>query len=73
MSIEIASIIYHDFMFSLYIILIFAQISHWGNVEWHHEYSKHDLQARLSAAMLFVYLNSHSVTSRLKNDAPNVS
>lgn len=49
------------------------QISHWGNVEWHHEYSKHDLQARLSAAMLFVYLNSHSVTSRLKNDAPNVS
>ncbi|XP_029160585.1 ATP synthase mitochondrial F1 complex assembly factor 2 [Nylanderia fulva] len=49
------------------------QISHWGNVEWHHEYSKHDLQARLSAAMLFVYLNSHSATSRLKNDAPNVS
>ncbi|XP_077271866.1 ATP synthase mitochondrial F1 complex assembly factor 2 homolog l(2)k14505 [Temnothorax americanus] len=49
------------------------QISHWGNVEWHHEYSKQDLQARLSAAMLFVYLNSHSATSRLKNDAPNVS
>ncbi|XP_011154831.1 ATP synthase mitochondrial F1 complex assembly factor 2 isoform X3 [Harpegnathos saltator] len=49
------------------------QISHWGNVEWHHEYSKHDLQARLSAAMLFVYLNSHSATSRPKNDAPDVS
>lgn len=49
------------------------QISHWGNVEWHHEYSKQDLQARLSAAMLFVYLNSHSATSRPKNDAPNVS
>ncbi|XP_011167731.1 ATP synthase mitochondrial F1 complex assembly factor 2 isoform X2 [Solenopsis invicta] len=47
------------------------QISHWGNVEWHHEYSKQDLQARLSAAMLFVYLNSHSATSRPKNDAPN--
>ncbi|XP_014470815.1 PREDICTED: ATP synthase mitochondrial F1 complex assembly factor 2 [Dinoponera quadriceps] len=49
------------------------QISHWGNVEWHHEYSKHDLQARVAAAMLFVYLNSHSATSRLKNDAPDVS
>ncbi|XP_071557124.1 ATP synthase mitochondrial F1 complex assembly factor 2 isoform X2 [Temnothorax nylanderi] len=49
------------------------QISHWGNVEWHHEYSKQDLQARLSAAMLFVYLNSHSATSRPKNDAPNKS
>ncbi|RLU18489.1 hypothetical protein DMN91_008846 [Ooceraea biroi] len=49
------------------------QISHWGNVEWHHEYSKHDLQARLSAAMLFVYLNSHSASSRPKNDAPDVS
>ncbi|XP_012227833.1 ATP synthase mitochondrial F1 complex assembly factor 2 isoform X2 [Linepithema humile] len=49
------------------------QISHWGNVEWHHEYSKHDLQARLSAAMLFVYLNSHSATSRPKNDTPDVS
>ncbi|XP_011880728.1 PREDICTED: ATP synthase mitochondrial F1 complex assembly factor 2 isoform X2 [Vollenhovia emeryi] len=47
------------------------QISHWGNVEWHHEYSKQDLQARLSAAMLFVYLNSHSATSRPKNDPPN--
>ncbi|KYN12887.1 PREDICTED: ATP synthase mitochondrial F1 complex assembly factor 2 [Trachymyrmex cornetzi] len=49
------------------------QISHWGNVEWHHEYSKQDLQARLSAAMLFVYLNSHSATSRPKNDASDVS
>lgn len=49
------------------------QISYWGNVEWHHEYSKHDLQARLSAAMLFVYLNSHSASSRPKNDAPDVS
>ncbi|KAL6263573.1 hypothetical protein P5V15_006362 [Pogonomyrmex californicus] len=49
------------------------QMSHWGNVEWHHEYSKQDLQARLSAAMLFVYLNSHSSTSRPKNNASNVS
>lgn len=47
------------------------QISHWGNVEWHHEYSKHDLQARISAAMLFVYLNSHSSTLRPKNDSPD--
>ncbi|XP_020287014.1 ATP synthase mitochondrial F1 complex assembly factor 2 isoform X2 [Pseudomyrmex gracilis] len=46
------------------------QISHWGNVEWHHEYSKHDLQTRLSAAMLFVYLNSHSATSRPKTNTP---
>ncbi|XP_032669594.1 ATP synthase mitochondrial F1 complex assembly factor 2 [Odontomachus brunneus] len=49
------------------------QISHWGNVEWCHEYNKHDLQARLSAAMLFVYLNSHSATSQPKNDVPYVS
>ncbi|XP_018341606.1 PREDICTED: ATP synthase mitochondrial F1 complex assembly factor 2 [Trachymyrmex septentrionalis] len=49
------------------------QISHWGNVEWHHEYSKQDLQARLSAAMLFVYLNSHSATSRPKINVSNVS
>lgn len=73
MPIEIASVIYHYCMFICYPYYIYAQISHWGNVEWHHEYSRHDLQARLSAAMLFVYLNSHSATSRPKNDVPNVS
>ncbi|KAH0949160.1 hypothetical protein HN011_000271 [Eciton burchellii] len=46
------------------------QISFWGNVRWHHEYARHDLQIRLSAAMLFVYLNSHSISSRPRNDAP---
>lgn len=74
MPIEIAPVInYYILYVILYIPYIFAQISHWGNVEWHHEYSRHDLQARLSAAMLFVYLNSHSATSRPKHDVPNVS
>ncbi|XP_031825850.1 ATP synthase mitochondrial F1 complex assembly factor 2 homolog l(2)k14505 [Nomia melanderi] len=49
------------------------QTSHWGSVEWHHDHNKYDLQARLAAAILFVHLNSCSVTSQPKNDYGNTS
>lgn len=42
------------------------QVSHWGSIEWFHEHNKQDLQARLAAAILFVHLNSYSVTSTPK-------
>ncbi|KAJ8681152.1 hypothetical protein QAD02_016939 [Eretmocerus hayati] len=42
------------------------QISHWGNIEWSHELAKYDLQSRMAAAILFIHLNSYSVTSRPK-------
>ncbi|XP_057326463.1 ATP synthase mitochondrial F1 complex assembly factor 2 [Microplitis mediator] len=45
------------------------QISHWGNVEWSHELSKQDLQARLAAAVLFIHLNSSSTTTKPKLDS----
>ncbi|XP_033227789.1 ATP synthase mitochondrial F1 complex assembly factor 2 [Belonocnema kinseyi] len=44
------------------------QISHWGRVEWSHELSKYDLQARLAAAIIFIHLNSNSMTSEPKLD-----
>ncbi|XP_046412791.1 ATP synthase mitochondrial F1 complex assembly factor 2 isoform X1 [Neodiprion lecontei] len=47
------------------------QVSFWGNVEWSHELNKQDLQSRLSAAMLFVHLNSSWTTSKPKNDELN--
>ena len=34
-------------------------MSHWGTVEWSHDLSKQDLQARLAAAVLFSYMNSN--------------
>ncbi|XP_060081769.1 ATP synthase mitochondrial F1 complex assembly factor 2-like [Ylistrum balloti] len=34
------------------------QTSSWGNVEWHHEVDKYDLQARVAAAALFVHWSS---------------
>ncbi|KAG7208525.1 hypothetical protein KM043_014744 [Ampulex compressa] len=49
------------------------QTSHWGSVEWFHDHSKQDLQARLAAAILFVHLNSYSVTLRPKNADMNIS
>lgn len=49
------------------------QTSHWGSVEWFHEQNKQDLQARLSAAILFVHLNSFVVTSQSKNHNREVS
>lgn len=36
------------------------QTEHWGRVEWAHDLSQQDLQARLSAVVLFVYFNSQS-------------
>ncbi len=35
------------------------QTSKWGNVEWSHDLELHDTAARLSAAALFVLLNSN--------------
>ncbi|XP_054001914.1 ATP synthase mitochondrial F1 complex assembly factor 2 [Hylaeus anthracinus] len=49
------------------------QTSHWGSVEWFHDHNKYDLQTRLAAAILFVHLNSSSVTSLPKNNNENVS
>nr|XP_012134815.1 PREDICTED: ATP synthase mitochondrial F1 complex assembly factor 2 isoform X2 [Megachile rotundata] len=49
------------------------QTSHWGSVEWFHDQNKYDLQARLAAAILFVHLNSYSVTHQPKNANANVS
>lgn len=42
------------------------QLGHWGRVEWAHDVSKLDLQARLSAAILFVYFNSSNVFVKQK-------
>ncbi|XP_012280075.1 ATP synthase mitochondrial F1 complex assembly factor 2 isoform X2 [Orussus abietinus] len=42
------------------------QISHWGTVEWSHDLSKEDMQARLAAAILFIHLNSTSVSHQPK-------
>lgn len=36
------------------------QMGHWGRVEWAHDLSQHELQARLAAAILFIYCNSSS-------------
>lgn len=48
------------------------QISHWGSVEWFHDQNKYDLQSRLAAAILFVHLNSYSVSCQPKIDNKNV-
>ncbi|XP_076237498.1 ATP synthase mitochondrial F1 complex assembly factor 2 homolog l(2)k14505 isoform X1 [Calliopsis andreniformis] len=48
------------------------QASHWGSVEWFHDQNKYDLQARLAAAILFVHLNSYSVTYRPKSNIGNM-
>ncbi|XP_076687131.1 ATP synthase mitochondrial F1 complex assembly factor 2 homolog l(2)k14505 [Andrena cerasifolii] len=49
------------------------QASHWGSVEWFHDQNKFDLQSRLAAAILFVHLNSYSVTCRPKSGIENIS
>lgn len=36
------------------------QMGHWGRVEWAHDLSQQELQARLAAAILFIYCNSSS-------------
>lgn len=46
------------------------QLGHWGRVEWAHDLNQQELQARLAAAILFIYFNSVSsksvVTKKLK-------
>ncbi|KAJ6655952.1 hypothetical protein lerEdw1_004537 [Lerista edwardsae] len=42
------------------------QIQHWGNVEWAHDYDRHELRARAAAATLFVLLCSESSTVKHK-------
>lgn len=43
------------------------QLGHWGRVEWAHDLSQQDLQARLSAAVFYVHCNSfsHCVKSKM--------
>lgn len=36
------------------------QLGHWGRVEWAHDLSQQDLQARLSAAVFYIHCNSFS-------------
>lgn len=43
------------------------QLSYWGRVEWAHELNQQDLQARLSAAVLFIHLNSSSTLTKKKS------
>lgn len=34
------------------------QLGRWGRVEWAHDLNQQELQARLAAAVLFIYFNS---------------
>lgn len=34
------------------------QLGHWGRVEWAHDLSQQDLQARLAAVVLFIHCNN---------------
>lgn len=43
------------------------QTGHWGRVEWAHDLNQQDLQARLSAVVLFVYFSSQNQSTKLKN------
>ncbi|RZC38245.1 ATP synthase mitochondrial F1 complex assembly factor 2, partial [Asbolus verrucosus] len=36
------------------------QTGYWGRIEWAHDLNQQDLQARLSAVVLFIYFNSQS-------------
>lgn len=42
------------------------QTSRWGAVEWAHDLDKYDLQARFSAALLFIQFNTWQATIREK-------
>ena len=42
------------------------QLGHWGRVEWAHDLDQQDLQARLSAAILFIYCNTSSTLIKCK-------
>lgn len=41
------------------------QLKTWGSVEWHHELDKYDLQARVSAAALFVHWSNEKSSKRV--------
>ncbi|KAJ8954377.1 hypothetical protein NQ318_011050, partial [Aromia moschata] len=43
------------------------QTGHWGRVEWAHDLSQQDLQARLAAVVIFIYFNSQSNSIRSRN------
>lgn len=42
------------------------QLGHWGRVEWAHDLSQQELQARLAAAIFFIYCNSSSYLVKQK-------
>lgn len=42
------------------------QLGRWGRVEWAHDLNQEDLHSRLSAAVLFVYLNSSNTLMKQK-------
>lgn len=42
------------------------QTGYWGRVEWAHDVSQHDLQARVAAAVIFIHLNSMSDETKSK-------
>lgn len=46
------------------------QSGFWGRVEWAHDLSQLDLQCRVGAAVIFVYLNSSSEHTKIK--APSI-
>lgn len=42
------------------------QLQYWERVEYAHDLNQHDLQSRLSAAVLFIYFNSSKTTLKEK-------
>lgn len=42
------------------------QTGYWGRVEWAHDINQMDHQARVAAAMMFIYLNSTSENIKIK-------
>lgn len=44
------------------------QLGHWGRVEWAHDLDQQELQARLAAAVFFIYCNtsSHLVKKKIQ-------
>lgn len=42
------------------------QLKFWGRVEWAHDLSQQDTQARLAAAVLFIHFNSSNHLVRTK-------
>ena len=44
----------------VFFCLSLFQSGHWGRVEWAHDLSQQETQARLAAAVLFIHMNSSS-------------